>query len=542
MQPAVQDDMGRAQLRKRPAAAQVAKRPSASVKLASTSQGKRRSRMTPARMKSLRSAWSIAAAKLGPDAPAGPRNRLEVMTILERICADLEPAQRASVAAKFSPGIQLLTDYSGTGQAEQVFQRLFGACGGEQPGLKLDCARASDIKHQARLAISSMSHPPSCILGDLVRRQERNFRKQLRKLTTKCQAMMNPPSQSCPDTPARQGSRKAKARLAWLNGVKKLIEETERCATMGHCYRHCKKCPAVPGLPGQDWLRVVIAGISCLDWSSRGKRGQTLGAGALAWASFVAEIWRSRPDLIVIECTRNYNHLDLMFLLGSIYSMSPLVFSPTSIGIPSERYRKYMVLVALGGRLQWLEGRELNATAFMSLFGRTLMTDAHIYLNGTPQHYVEAYKTAMAKHRGFPSSANDIEELTFQDLLPPNARRRVGEWCGKLAERGLEEGSPLLFDASQNVAFGTITSSMPAITTKNMPWSFQLQRPVVPVEKMEAQGFPAILPELTLGLEKPFDFDVFSSNELSALVGNSMNFGALAVVVLYALIFTCKIE
>ena len=79
----------------------------------------------------------------------------------------------------------------------------------------------------------------------------------------------------------------------------------------------------------------------------------TLGKGALAFASFAHEVWHHAPDVVVVECTRTFNHGDLISLLNEKYSVNPLVFSPSDLGIPSERIRKYTVLLKREGKLTW---------------------------------------------------------------------------------------------------------------------------------------------------------------------------------------------
>jgi hypothetical protein len=59
-------------------------------------------------------------------------------------------------------------------------------------------------------------------------------------------------------------------------------------------------------------------------------------------------------------------------------------------------------------------------------------------------------------------------------------------------------------------------------------------------ERLEAQGFPAIEPETTLGLRLPWASVLpdLSEREASGLCGNAMHFSAISSVMLYLLVCT----
>ena len=49
-------------------------------------------------------------------------------------------------------------------------------------------------------------------------------------------------------------------------------------------------------------------------------------------------------DWIICECVRGFDHEFLANALTEWYDMSVLLFSPTLLGLPAMRWRKYMLL------------------------------------------------------------------------------------------------------------------------------------------------------------------------------------------------------
>lgn len=289
----------------------------------------------------------------------------------------------------------------------------------------------------------------------------------------------------------------------------------------------------------------MIAGVTCTDWSSRGAKKMTLGKGAIAFASFAYEVWHYAPDIVIVECTRTFNHGDLISLLNEKYAVSPVVFSPTDLGIPSERIRKYTVLLkrdgGYGGKLTWKADAEITGERFLAKFGRKLVANAHIYLSATPADLVDEERDRRAHRRHIPSGRDvDGRRIKFADTLSPAVKHRCEDWVEEATKSGYDEHAEMIIDVSNNVGWAGLTSSMPALTQKNEPWSLSLRRPVLMEEKYEAQGFPMIMSQATLGLDSPIDLRELrlSRSESNSLVGNSMHFAAVSLVVVYTLLGT----
>ena len=475
-------------------------------------------------------------------APPGPHTRRGVLQSFEDNIKILPKADLQSIMQKLGYGIHLVTDYSGTGQPEAVLQRARSLAAELGVVAKVDCARASDIAAHCRQVLLAIDCPDMCVLGDLVARQSAKFQKRLAATTdaARCkiqEAMSNP-------DPDRRCTLAERAREDWLHKVRALIVSSP-CSTeqKAYCYRHQTECPVVPSpdvTDGKTPLRFVVAGISCLDWSSRGLQKKTLGKGAEAWACLLKEIFDGEPDTVVLECTRGYRHEDLELVLGSKYTLCQLVFSPTEVGIPSERFRKYMVMMKIGGMLKWKPGAEISEANFLKTFGRRLAVSGHVYMHSTPDKLIQSELDRWASRRNLPSRDADDKAFSFKSLLTTSRLAILEEWEEHATARGHGPQDEVMHDIAHHPQWGNLTAAAPAITRKNIPWSRQLSRPMLVEEKLEAQGFPVMHPEATLGLECPWGSALrnMSPSKLSSLAGNAMHFAAIGFVLAYVWAYT----
>lgn len=480
-----------------------------------------------------------SAAASSPPLP-GPSSRSGIMQCMEDYCKALPPADLESLLNKLeSQGLHVITDYSGSGQAEHACQRLrdLARDSGRQP--RVHCARASDINPDCRKVLQAFNEKDMCVMGDIISRQSARFQKRLHAITVKGRAQLQSPS-SVDDT-EKVAQKEEQIRKMWLASVARLIHATP-CSPedKAWCDEHEQRCAVVPPASDDDCLSIRIAGISCLDWSSRGSRRKTIGTGALAWASFLRETWWSEPDMVLLECTRSYRHADLDAVMGSKYSLTFLVFSPTQVGVPSERYRKYMVMIKKDGRLRWHSGCELSESNFLKIFGRSLSVNGHVYLLESPGDLVRAELARWSARRHLPEKDKDGLRFQFAELLTRKGRRRLQAWKDRLHARGHDDEQEQLFcDLAQSPDYGNLTTLVPALTRKNMPWSLFLNRPVLPSERLEIMGWPAINPEATLGLGLPWKSAIPSSPaKIASLTGNAMHFASVSLVLAYTLAFT----
>ena len=286
------------------------------------------------------------------------------------------------------------------------------------------------------------------------------------------------------------------------------------------------------------FLRVRVAGITCTDWSVRGLRAGTLGKSALAFAAFMWECFHDDGvDAILVECTSQYRHADIERILGQNFELSDAVFSVTELGIPTERWRKYMVLLRIGGRLRWQKGHQFSRQRLLEVFGRRLVCNGHVYMDSTAKEVTRPYADWLARRRGFPERDHEGKRWAFRTLTSKKTRDRIDAHLEYASRRGMS--TDVMFDAMRNLGYGNMSSSAPALLQRNLPWSTKYDRPLVPEERLEAQGFPTIDPERTLGLAFPWPsaLAALGPAQLNSLAGNSMHFAAICSVLLYVLAF-----
>jgi hypothetical protein len=303
-----------------------------------------------------------------------------------------------------------------------------------------------------------------------------------------------------------------------------------------------KVYPTVNPVDGQKYIEVVAGGIVCLDWSARGSRAGTLGDGCFAFCSMMREVWLHEPDAAILECTREFDHNDIITLLGEKYDLWPITFSLSEVGVPSQRHRKYMIILLKSGLLAWKPGLEFTKPNFMKLFGRTLECNGHVYLMSTPIEIVRAYVEKMATKRGFPSRDGNGAHWNPVHLLTKPEKHRVEQYKTIASLAGLAADGEYFVDPSQNITHASITECVPALTQRCRPWSLSLARPMVIEERLEAQGFPAVDAEATLGLKLPWKDALpgLTERQLSSLAGNAMHFTAISTVMLYLLACTTE--
>lgn len=487
--------------------------------------------------------------RVSDSAPPGASSRREVLCALETLLMGMPSSARECFLDKLQNGVMLLTDYSGTGQAEYALMRLalFAVDRGREP--KVHAARASDISPACRrflkglcMDIPGLELPKTCVMGDLVSRQSLPFRNALITLTMDCRRRTSEPGPVDDSRRARFEAQAAeKARKKWLAGVKALIKRypTNVDKASATCSAHGQSCRVFPHHEC-GWITLLIAGISCLDWSSRGLRGRTIGKGALAWASFMRELMSYLPDIAILECTRSYMHEDLVAVTDAAYDTFPLVFSPTDVGIPSQRVRKYMVLLHRRGHLRWKANCAIDGDRFMALFGRKMACDGNVYFADTPGEAVRAELRKWCERRHLPQKDADGRAFAFTDVLTRKQQVRFDEWIAFVKDRGADDSSNMIYDLAQHPQYGTLGSAIPALTRRNMPWSSCFGRPLIPLEKFEVQGIPVFSPAATLGLDAawPYVLHNSSSGVVNTLTGNAMHLAAIGLVLGYTFAFT----
>ena len=484
--------------------------------------------------------WGLDFSKF----PMGPSDRFGVLRCVEGFMDDIPWTWMDNLSDKFcsAGGLAMTSDYSGVGQHEMALRRIRGwlvdnRWQGHAPRLTLQ--RSCDILPHAREALLEAGTDDECVFGDMTKRMPIKLLEKVLLLRDKYREIQKQAMDTISADKKAITEAKHEAEEKYLTDVKELIlaEKTDIHKQMSWCVRHDCMCLSHP-LASHDQITMSVAGISCIDWSMRGRKMGSLGDGCLSWTCYMREVIHYQYDIVVLECTRCYQEADAIFMLGHLYVFEYCIFSPSEIGVPSERWRKYMVFLHRRGKVQWIPGQELNREKFLKTFGRKLACDGHVYMDHTPEHMVDEHIGALAARQGMPARDEHGRSWKARSVMTRLSRARLESYEELLDNYDEADQPPRFFvDESQKAAYGHMSECVPALTRKNRIWSLYYDRLMLNEERVEAMGIPAIHSESTLGLAAPWPRALkrFSEAHVNQLSGNSMQLAAISAVLIYTL-------
>ena len=554
-------------VRRRPASACPAKRPAAKSK-GKTSEKKRKAetKYSP-RLRALdlekKKGKNASTFPLGPSSantpwahlkqfdtidfskfPLGPTDRCGVLRCVEGFMDGMPRVWKDNLSDKFcsAGGLAMTSDYSGVGQPELALRRIKGWLldnRWQENAPRLKFQRSCEILPHAREALLEAGADDECVFGDMTKRMPIKLLEKVLLLRDKYREIQKQAMDTISADTKAVMVAKHEAESKYLTDVKELIlaEKTDIHKMMSWCYRHECMCLSNPPA-SHDQISMSVAGISCIDWSVRGKKLGSLGDGCLSWTCYMREVIHYQYDIVVLECTRGYQEADAIFMLAHLYVFEYCIFSPSEIGVPSERWRKYMVFIHRRGKVQWIPGQELNRENLLKTFGRRLACDGHVYMDHTPEHMVDEHIGVLAARQGMPARDEDGRPWKARSVMTRFSRDRLESYDELLGNYDEADLPPRVFvDESQKAAYGHMSECVPALTRKNRIWSLYYDRLMLNEERVEAMGIPAIHSESTLGLAAPWPraLKKFSEAHVNQLSGNSMQLAAISAVLIYTL-------
>ena len=306
-------------------------------------------------------------------------------------------------------GVDVSTDYSGCGQAETACGFIVSALQhlDYDVGKGLPCTRSGDIsEHRRAFLLNHLGMADGCIFGDIVSRMRVEHRNLLTELLQAhrserleagdcvadvpgggCDAeddadlhdaaeVPHPASvagldaEACPEKPA----------LGLVDGIVGLVKQAQSDwlqdpqtleTAKAFCHRCRKFCPVFPrghtqisacdkeddadraAPPHQRSLRLHVSGVSCIDWSSRGKHSKWARKTTYAYVQWMIERSICQEDIIIVECTRLFDTSILESVLQN-YKVMSTIYSPLQLGLGINRYRVYVLCVK--NSLLWPDG------------------------------------------------------------------------------------------------------------------------------------------------------------------------------------------
>ena len=204
------------------------------------------------------------------------------------------------------------------------------------------------------------------------------------------------------------------------------------------------------------------------------------GASAIIYLVFVRECLMAAYDFIILECTAHFDTRGLE-PFEHLYHIVVLTFSPTLLGFPASRVRKYMMLL---NKKRWrfmLQAEEFgHMKLFEALFGR------RVVLNGwqmcrAPTEKVENYLALMAERRGMPPRRASGRPWSSYQVMSGSLRRMVYAQEQEAASRGF---TSLMCNVHQRPSYMSGTVNVPALLRNSLIFNCRLRRLMLPSEHM----------------------------------------------------------
>jgi len=231
------------------------------------------------------------------------------------------------------------------------------------------------------------------------------------------------------------------------------------------------------------------------------------------------------PDQITHECVPAFTPSTLLMILSlaqgqdvprcrfkrqgladHAYGMFSFVFSPTQLGIPSDRKRRYTQF-NLAEVLDFASNQEDLEVKFKAIFFRRLIIDASVYLVATEDMLI-AHRRRLARKDGWDwflehleaqasedaRSADVVQELLGDALcfIPYGLRNRICSYLLLARERGLLSGAIALTNLTQNASFSRQFNYGAALALLRGSYLFDwvTMRDIIPMEHWLIMGFP----------------------------------------------------
>ena len=289
------------------------------------------------------------------------------------------------------------------------------------------------------------------------------------------------------------------------------------------CNDWCNVCP--PTGPGTMWLE--IAGNTCTPWSQAGLQLGWLdrqSVAALCWGFFLL---KHKPDFIVNECTRRFDAQGFFArVLGAGHKVTSVVVSPSDMGIPSRRHRRYTIATKCSRIFPAFDFGDI----FPHVASRSIMMRPDVFFCA-PEDAQQTCLAELLRRRGLVAPRQSWQ-ATWKLALSFSDRQRLREYIKKY-----KEGLPgCLCDVSQNYKWIRSLSQLcfPTLVTNSIIYNLMSERLLVAPEYFAVNGVPVfagyddgdevmLLPEST--------FSSFSFKTSRRLSGNMMSIPVVGSVI-----------
>lgn len=340
-----------------------------------------------------------------PNGPPGPSTIHEFFSWAQQYWAKLSTHGLGhALANALGRGLNIHTDYSGMGGPEDAVRQIVEAAPNSDDlrDGRVRFERAGDCDEICRQVL--LNHEgwssPGCVFGSI---------------TDRCPMQLLEHWTSLQKTAVMKVEEAKTQGLDWRQMAKdeghKFFKKASACmfsfqqparATAHYCYRHETECP-FPRVPRKTTaLTGLIAGVICWDWSTMGICKGWLGKSAIIYLACVREAILFKYSFVLFECTQTFDDVEGLSPFLDHYEAVTLKFSPTMLGLPISRVRKYMVLIRKD-TLKWRAGiaEAGHLTMFKKIFGRSIKLHG-VDLLRAPTTSINLARDALAVKRAMP--------------------------------------------------------------------------------------------------------------------------------------------
>ena len=293
---------------------------------------------------------------------------------------------------------------------------------------------------------------------------------------------------------------------------------------------------------------MAVAGMTCTDWSSRGPRLGFLGDSFLAWIFWVREMLILMPVLIIGECTIHFNHQAFAGIMRGYYELGAVIFSPSDVGLPCERQRKYMILRRIGSCSPLVP---FSLKGFGATMYRQVKANGDMYYQA-PASLVNEFIVRLAAKMHLPPVNRGGQPWAWIQVASRGLEKRLSASLRRISDKvgGHALLEALHIDIAQTENFTGASPYIPALLPNSVMYSTVLRRPMLCQEHLEVMGMGIFMDESQQAEQDPgkcpfmplvtdaSDLAFLSPTRIAKLVGNSMVAVAVGSVIVFALSFS----
>ena len=476
----------------------------------------------------------------GPQLPPGPDTIGDMFDFASQFMGRISEHRDGRrmmdrMLASFAGGVLVMTDYSGMGGCEMGFRMIQSAIESLGRQSRVRFYRSSDILKHARLVLMTddPGGSPEHVFGNILGRLPTCVALELEKLMEQMQAQFNRRIADGEDAVvvAKQlGSE-------FMGAAHSIMQQVRFSADARQwCYKHRRFCNLYPQDIGAWPLSLACAGTTCTSWSSMGQKKHWMTKSAVVFLAWAYEMLAFRPAIIVHECTPEFDFQQLIIIFGSFYLIRSCIFSPTDLGLPMSRPRRYTIMML---RCTFQPLLSFDVDGFGSLFFRSLRLTGHV-LWQAPQQMVNAHISKLAEKAFLPSLQADGSPWPIRVVLSQAVDHRI-ECYEKMCRRARRRMKYIVNLRQTPQWCNGWSEAVPTLlTSTSYLWSMVEGRVLLPIEHLGVQGLDCFnncpsLPEcpvVRLALS-----GALTPREVMHLAGNSFNIAAVTSVLLFA--FTC---